>query len=91
MSMLERDLNEVDMESAEEAGEQEVELETAAPEDADAAFEKALSREDRHYHHSLDATQIYLNEIGFSPLLTPEEEVFYGRLARKAIPPAGRG
>lgn len=32
---------------------------------------------------TLDATQIYLNEIGFSPLLTPEEEVYYARLAMK--------
>ena len=30
---------------------------------------------------NLDATQIYLNEIGFSPLLTPEEEVYYARRA----------
>ncbi len=30
----------------------------------------------------LDATRIYLSEIGFSPLLTAEEEVFY---ARKSI------
>ncbi|WP_353570113.1 RNA polymerase sigma factor RpoS [Candidatus Albibeggiatoa sp. nov. BB20] len=30
-----------------------------------------------------DATRIYLNEIGFTPLLTPEEEVLYGRRARK--------
>ncbi len=30
----------------------------------------------------LDATQLYLKEIEFSPLLTPEEEVRYGRLAR---------
>jgi len=29
----------------------------------------------------LDATQLYLNEIGASPLLTAEEEVYYGRLA----------
>ncbi len=29
-----------------------------------------------------DATQLYLREIEFSPLLTPEEEVHYGRLAR---------
>jgi RNA polymerase nonessential primary-like sigma factor len=32
--------------------------------------------------HELDATQLYLKEIEFSPLLTPEEEVKYGRLAR---------
>ncbi|MDN6179480.1 MAG: RNA polymerase sigma factor RpoS [Halomonas subglaciescola] len=47
------------------------------------AFEKALGREARPHKRSLDATQIYLNEIGFSPLLKPEEEVYYGRLARK--------
>ena len=31
----------------------------------------------------LDATRMYLNEIGFSPLLTAEEEVYYSRLAQK--------
>ena len=34
-------------------------------------------------HSNLDATQIYLSEIGFSPLLTAEEEVYYSRLALK--------
>ncbi|MDO8266576.1 MAG: RNA polymerase sigma factor RpoS [Moraxellaceae bacterium] len=34
---------------------------------------------------TLDATQIYLNEIGFSPLLSAEEEVFYSRRARQGI------
>lgn len=32
---------------------------------------------------TLDATQLYLNEIGFSPLLSPEEEVYFARLAQK--------
>ena len=31
----------------------------------------------------LDATRIYLSEIGYSPLLTAEEEVHYARLALK--------
>ncbi len=31
----------------------------------------------------MDATQIYLSEIGFSPLLSAEEEVYYARLALK--------
>ncbi len=31
----------------------------------------------------LDATRLYLNEIGFSPLLTAEEEVYYSRKALK--------
>lgn len=30
-----------------------------------------------------DATRMYLNEIGFSPLLTAEEEVHFARLAQK--------
>ena len=38
----------------------------------------------------LDATQLYLKEIEFSPLLTPEEEVYYGRLARKGDETARR-
>ena len=32
---------------------------------------------------TLDATQMYLSEIGFSPLLSAEEEIHYARLARK--------
>ena len=32
---------------------------------------------------SLDATQIYLSEIGFSPLLSAEEEVYFSRLSLK--------
>ena len=31
----------------------------------------------------MDATQLYLSEIGFSPLLSAEEEVFYSKLALK--------
>lgn len=41
------------------------------------------------YTRGLDATQLYLNEIGFSPLLSPEEEVYFARLAQKGDP-AGR-
>lgn len=33
------------------------------------------------YQKNLDATQLYLNEIGFSPLLSAEEEVFFARKA----------
>ena len=41
--------------------------------------------EEKHYSageipaNQLDATRLYLNEIGFSPLLTAEEEVYYSR------------
>ncbi|GAC1036236.1 RNA polymerase sigma factor RpoS [Pseudomonas sp. No.117] len=41
------------------------------------------------YSRALDATQLYLNEIGFSPLLSPAEEVHFARLAQRGDP-AGR-
>lgn len=37
--------------------------------------------DDTYGQNNLDATQLYLNEIGFSPLLTAEEEVYYARKA----------
>ena len=37
---------------------------------------------------SFDATQLYLGEIGFSPLLSSEEEVHFARLAQKGDAPA---
>lgn len=37
---------------------------------------------------NLDATQIYLSEIGFSPLLSAEEEVYFSRLALKGDEPS---
>ncbi|MGM0450427.1 MAG: RNA polymerase sigma factor RpoS [Pseudomonadota bacterium] len=50
------------------------------------ALERARSRTSRYSYTSrqqqADATQLYLNEIGFSPLLTPEEEKHFARLAR---------
>ncbi|MGH1471163.1 MAG: RNA polymerase sigma factor RpoS [Cellvibrionaceae bacterium] len=33
------------------------------------------------FQKNLDATQLYLNEIGFSPLLSAEEEVYFARKA----------
>ena len=46
-------------------------------------FEDAKNRTSRKIEKSLDATQLYLNEIGYSPLLTADEEKHYARLARK--------
>lgn len=43
----------------------------------------SLAHKDLMNAKSLDATQLYLNEIGFSPLLSAEEEVYYSRLALK--------
>ena len=87
MSMLEKDIDQAEVElSLEDVEEDDDTLEAEAEE---AAFERALNREERKHYQSLDATQIYLNEIGFSPLLKPEEEVYFGRLAQ-AGDPAGR-
>jgi len=45
------------------------------------AFEKAKAA--RSVERSLDATQLYLNEIGYSPLLTADEEKYFSRLSLK--------
>ncbi|WP_423185649.1 RNA polymerase sigma factor RpoS [Alishewanella sp. d11] len=47
----------------------------------DSSLEELLVRDDSQ--KALDATQIYLGEIGFSPLLSAEEEVYFSRLALK--------
>ncbi|APZ43437.1 RNA polymerase sigma factor RpoS [Acidihalobacter ferrooxydans] len=51
----------------------------AEPEDAPLTTLEAPPAE-------LDATRLYLREIEYSKLLTPEEEVYYARLARKGDP-----
>lgn len=56
--------------------------------EAEVEFQDALNANGT-FQRSLDATQLYLNEIGFSPLLSPEEEIYFARLARKGEP-AGR-
>ena len=50
-------------------------------------FSESVNRRrgEEGFARSLDATQLYLNEIGFSPLLSPEEEVHYARMARKGV------
>jgi RNA polymerase nonessential primary-like sigma factor len=48
-----------------------------------AASRASRDDSEKKFTKSLDATQLYLNEIGYSPLLTAEEEVYFSRLARK--------
>src|SRR5690554_6351807 len=57
----------------------------ATAEDPVAETEEDIPAQGKYFPcaKQLDATQLYLNEIGFSPLLTPEEEVYFARLARK--------
>ncbi|MDX3773953.1 RNA polymerase sigma factor RpoS [Chromatiaceae bacterium AAb-1] len=47
----------------------------------DTATDDVFSKDDSQ--KTMDATQIYLGEIGFSPLLSAEEEVYFSRLALK--------
>lgn len=56
---------------------------TDSQEAADELWEESkAARADQHrLKKSLDVTQLYLNEIGYSPLLSAEEEVYFARLA----------
>ncbi|HEY9036863.1 MAG TPA: RNA polymerase sigma factor RpoS [Pseudomonadales bacterium] len=56
------------------------------PDDDDLGDESEdviLPEADDLYKGGFDATQMYLREIGFSPLLTAEEEIYFGRLVQK--------
>jgi RNA polymerase nonessential primary-like sigma factor len=56
------------------------------PDVAELAGEEAIPDEvftKDDSHKAMDATQIYLGEIGFSPLLSAEEEVYFSRLSLK--------
>ncbi|EGG99448.1 RNA polymerase sigma factor RpoS [gamma proteobacterium IMCC2047] len=57
--------------------------EETVEEKQDQLVSEGQIKEDLSSKKSLDATQLYLNEIGFSPLLSAEEEVYYARLALK--------
>ena len=71
---------------------EELEDEGYSVEDSDTDDVMASDSDDDHAEErfaadtsgrTLDATQMYLSEIGFSPLLSAEEEIHYARLARK--------
>ncbi len=49
---------------------------------SDEDFDRAILEMPPKIEKSLDATQLYLNEIGYSPLLTADEEKYYARQAR---------
>jgi RNA polymerase nonessential primary-like sigma factor len=49
---------------------------------SDDDFDRAILEMPAKIEKSLDATQLYLNEIGYSPLLTADEEKYYARQAR---------
>lgn len=71
-----------DHDEIEEVDEQELlSMEQSATDEKDE-FEEILANR-ANYQKKMDATQMYLSEIGFSPLLTAEEEVHFSRLALK--------
>lgn len=63
------------------------ELETKAI-DAQEKESESSTKAAEEVSANLDATQIYLSEIGFSPLLSAEEEVYFSRLALKGDEPS---
>ena len=82
--------SEVEVSEAAPAPVKEVKAKKPAASKTEAKISGIAKRKDEDtFIKSIDATQLYLNEIGFSPLLTPEEEVHYARLARKGVE-AGR-
>ncbi|HEY9043618.1 MAG TPA: RNA polymerase sigma factor RpoS [Rheinheimera sp.] len=59
----------------------ESEPDAAALAAEESSNDEIFARDDSQ--KAMDATQIYLGEIGFSPLLSAEEEVYFSRLALK--------
>ncbi len=69
--------------AAEESDEEQAEERPVAKASADEEEQETGGRETDVYYSHADATRIYLKEIGFSPLLSAEEEVFFARKAQK--------
>lgn len=61
---------------------EKTELSTSKSSETPESANKYAETEEK-VQKSLDATQLYLNEIGFSPLLSAEEEVYFARRALK--------
>jgi len=74
--------------SSEELLEEKEKVEVEVVEEIEEVKENKWTKADDKT--SPDATQLYLREIGFSPLLSAEEEVYYGRLVLKGDEAARR-
>src|SRR5690554_7644217 len=75
MSRNQDDIDDVDAEEL-------LAVEQELAQDDDAVFDDIIANRSS-YQKKMDATQLYLSEIGYSPLLTAEEEIYFSRLARK--------
>ncbi len=85
---LDIDLGDIDISDA--VAEVEVEAEEVVAKPAKKAAVKTATKakkssDDAYADKNMDATRIYLGEIGFSPLLSAEEEVHFARLAKKGV------
>ncbi|XEI33622.1 RNA polymerase sigma factor RpoS [Aeromonas veronii] len=69
---------ELEFDAEPESHEEVEELQEVAAEAGETSSDELLAPE---LNKVMDATQLYLGEIGFSPLLTAEEEVYYARRA----------
>ena len=76
-------------EETEEEEEEEEKEEKEEKESSASDAEESSSSSDETYVQA-DATRLYLKEIGFSPLLTAEEEVFFARKAQRGDAAARR-
>lgn len=84
-SAEEGELMDRDIEDVDENIVLDEELDTEADKDdaESEADEMAFLQNSDFSDGQLDATRLYLNEIGFSPLLSAEEEVYYSRMAQR--------
>jgi len=71
-----------------ELEEEEVEAAEEEVDEFDEALRNGQQWKGNIRSKTYDATQMYLGEIGFSPLLTAEEEVYFARLALKGDIPS---
>ncbi len=81
---LDLDLGDIDISDA-VAEVEEVAAKPAKKAAAKTATKAKKSSDDAYADKNMDATRIYLGEIGFSPLLSAEEEVHFARLAKKGV------
>ncbi|MEE8387898.1 MAG: sigma-70 factor domain-containing protein, partial [Acidiferrobacterales bacterium] len=73
---------EADKSAENKSGQVTTEIAMAKVDTKTSAPAAKVARKSNSESHA-DATRLYLKEIGFSPLLTAEEEVLYARLAQK--------
>ena len=76
-------LDEVQSSADLQAQDPQIEEEEEESEKLDSKIKDDETLSKKKFSRVVDATQFYLNEIGFRPLLSAEEEVYYSRLARK--------